>query len=414
MTAAWVHQQGADDAIAHVNGIEGAQVTLANGCRLSLVNDLDPVTPVWYVLLGISGSIEWQLQLPADLRLWPPLVPVTGSIAAVPALQGIRSGLLLLDTRDFSWRWTTPDDEAGYHVEVIDDTVLVVRHGINGAVTRFGLDPDGQLTDPIDLQTGSLQTQSSVHAWDVDDGRLNGILTLPYSPAAARLPLIVDLHGGPAPGLRIGHDAQGDDLAALWCAAGYAHWRPEYRSSGALGRAAMWDQYRDRRSSSHDKEIDDVCSAIAAISTHPNIDAGQTTLIGFSYGAYLANRIATAGAHPFRRIICWEGIADPRRLDPQDLALHSRWLGATPAGAPDAWAQTAPAAFASRVDVPILLLYGYQSQAAGHGRAWFHTLQAAGKNVTMRIIDNEQHVFTRTGRQALVGAAAHWLTSGQH
>ncbi len=406
--------QGADDAIADVNFAEGDQVTLANRCRLSLVNALDTVTPVWYVLLGTSASAERHFQLPADLRLWPALVPVAGSIAAVPALQGIRSGLLLLDTRDFSWRWMTPDDQAGYHVEVIDDTVSVVRRGINGAVTRFGLDSDGQLTDPTGLQTDSLQTQSSVHAWDVEGGRLNGILTLPYSPAAARLPLIVDLHGGPAPGLRIGHDVQGDDLAALWCAAGYAHWRPEYRSSGALGRAAMWDQYRDRRSSTHDKEIDDVCSAVAAIATHSNVNAEQSTLIGFSYGAYLANRIATAGAHPFRHIICWEGIADPRRLSPQDLALHVRWLGASPADDPDAWAQAAPAAYASRVGVPILLLYGDQSQVADHGRAWFRTLQAAGRDVSMQIIDNEQHVFTHTGRQALVDAATHWLTNGQH
>jgi dipeptidyl aminopeptidase/acylaminoacyl peptidase len=68
------------------------------------------------------------------------------------------------------------------------------------------------------------------------------------------------------------------------------------------------------------------------------VDPEREFVTGFSYGAYLLNRlVAGRSPHPFRAAVCWEGVADLRLLTGDSLRIRTRWRG-SPDERPEEWA----------------------------------------------------------------------------
>jgi dipeptidyl aminopeptidase/acylaminoacyl peptidase len=384
---------------------------LIDGKTAQLVSDLDPVSsPRWYEL-EIDHAGRRTRPLPSSLRLRPPLRShADGRYLVLTAMRGIRAGLIQFDVRDQTWRWMTPDDDASYGFEpetiTAADKMPVIRIALDGTVTPW--------TDRADHSQASAGEGSGrpikveLRRWSTADGDLEGLLAVPQEATdqVTPLPLIVELHGGPQPGLRAGEL----DHAVEWCQAGYAHFQPEFRSSGILGRDALWHQYQRRGLPDNDPEIGDVITGTKDLLADGRIDRTRLILLGFSYGAYLANRIACS-PHPFTAIICWEGVADLRTLDRTSLQMQTRWLGGTPEEQPQRWAAASPATRADRITAPMLLVYGGRSTSQAHGRQWLATLHHAHARATMITIPDQDHVFDHDGVHELISRVGSWLAA---
>jgi dienelactone hydrolase len=347
---------------------------LMDGTTARLVSDLDPVGPPRWYELELNQAGRRTRPLPLSLRLRSPLrSDVDGRYLVLTAMRGIRAGLIRFDVHDQTWRWMTPDDDASYQPEpeTVDDAATgmqVMRTALDGTVTAW---TGRQNHSRASAGVGSGPITVELCRWSTADGDLEGLLAVPgeATDPGIPLPLIVKLHGGPQPGIQAGEL----DFAVDWCQAGYAYFRPEFRSSGILGRDALWHQYQRRGLPDDDPEIGDVITGTQDLLADRRIDARRVILLGYSYGAYLANRIACS-PHPFTAIICWEGVADLRTLDKTSIDVQTRWLGGTPAEQPQRWAAASPATRADRITAPMLLVYGGRSTSLTHGQRWLATL----------------------------------------
>jgi hypothetical protein len=251
-----------------------------------LVNTLDPVTPLWYEL-EIERDGRRSRPVPPDVRLWK-LTQVGSRYAVVTAFRGIRAGLILVDLVAASWGWLTPDDAASYQLVESSEvggaaSLRISRTALDSSATDWMWTGDEYVIRPVgSAKPSPAQLTVELRQWLVPGGTMEGLLLLPRRTHRP-LPLVVDLHGGPLPGLRAGDLGHGGD----WCDRGYAHFRPEFHSSGILGREAMWDQTRGQGLPDHDLEIEDVLLGTRQVVADSRIDGTRAVLIGFSYGGYL-------------------------------------------------------------------------------------------------------------------------------
>jgi hypothetical protein len=261
-------------------------LSLIDGKTAQLVSDLDPVSsPRWYEL-EIDHAGRRTRPLPSSLRLRPPLRShADGRYLVLTAMRGIRAGLIQFDVRDQTWRWMTPDDDASYGFEpetiTAADKMPVIRTALDGTVTPWTDRADHSQTSAGEGSGRPIKV--GLRRWSTADGNLEGLLAVPQEATdqVTPLSLIVELHGGPQPGLRAGEL----DHAVEWCQAGYAHFQPEFRSSGILGRDALWRQYQRRGLPDNDPEIGDVITGTKDLLADGRIDRTRLILLGFSYGA---------------------------------------------------------------------------------------------------------------------------------
>ncbi len=148
-------------------------------------------------------------------------------------------------------------------------------------------------------------------AWSADDGvALQGLLVLPQGfRADRRYPLIVDVHGGPAPvTLRSALVGSSPLEWQMWSDKGYAVLVADYRESGAYGHEETWLR------SSHgrfmlDRNADDVLAGIAKVERLGIADPARIALIGHSMGAGVANQMLLRGER-FAAVVSKEGLVD--------------------------------------------------------------------------------------------------------
>jgi dipeptidyl aminopeptidase/acylaminoacyl peptidase len=137
------------------------------------------------------------------------------------------------------------------------------------------------LEDPPALPEAALARKLAV-AYRASDGMLlNGLLSLPPGEDPARLPLIVEVHGGPWSRAPAGYDAVTQFLVNR----GYAVFEPNFRGSAGFGRAyvqAAKGDFGDGRVQR------DVIEGAAWLLAHGIGDRARVGIIGHSYGGYSA------------------------------------------------------------------------------------------------------------------------------
>ncbi|MFC0674048.1 alpha/beta hydrolase family protein [Brachybacterium hainanense] len=227
-------------------------------------------------------------------------------------------------------------------------------------------------------------------------GTLHALVSLPSQRLdSSPPPLVIDVHGGPWPGLDL------DDAtrrAAPWLEAGFAHLAVEYRASGALGRGPMEHVLRGADVPGPGDDASDVLAAWETLRRQPwaqEVDSDRAVLFGFSYGAYVVNRIVT---HPsaFPRwglAICHEGVADLRGLDQASMDMQVVRRGSTPGADPGHWSAASPVDAVQEVSTPMLLVYGGRSPVLAQGEAWRDALRRAGTEIDWHVAPGEGHVF---------------------
>lgn len=209
-----------------------------------------------------------------------------------------------------------------------------------GSVDGFSLAPDGKrvllllsgLDHPTDLFLAPTQPNRRVYqritklnpqvdtwklptikrvSWKSKDGsKVEGILELPpdYKPGK-RLPLLVEIHGGPtsATRYRMRFWIYG---RTLYSANGWAVLSPNYRGSTGYGDKFLTDLIGHK----NDRDVEDILSGVDQLVAQKLVDPKKMAIMGWSNGGYLVNCLiarttrfaaASSGAGVFDTVLQW-------------------------------------------------------------------------------------------------------------
>jgi dipeptidyl aminopeptidase/acylaminoacyl peptidase len=182
-------------------------------------------------------------------------------------------------------------------------------------------------------------------------------LEIPYwlllPPGEARVPAIVEIHGGP--NNQFSNTFYFDQQ--LWAAHGYAVVYGNPR--GSYGYSL--DFYNGCVGDLVGEDARDVLAMLDhAAATHPRVDAGVAAVTGYSYGGYMTNQIVTI-TDRFRAAVSGAGITDlVSWVATADIGrwFEAKYLGGPPGARLQHYAERSPVLQADRVRTPLLIFHG--------------------------------------------------------
>ncbi|QMU73103.1 alpha/beta fold hydrolase [Streptacidiphilus sp. P02-A3a] len=222
-----------------------------------------------------------------------------------------------------------------------------------------------------------------------DDGfPLRAWLVLPEGARAERpAPLLVALHGGP----------QGSWNTWLWscnpwpfAARGYAVLLPDPALSTGYGRR-MQERGQDGWGG---RPYRDVLALTDAALARPDLDADRTGVVGWSFGGYLANRIATR-TDRFRAVVAHAGPWNlAESLAGSELAASTQRRHGDPLLQRERYDADSPHLDAARVRTPMLVVHGGQDSRVPPGQVigQVQSLRRYRKQVSFLYFPDEGHV----------------------
>jgi dipeptidyl aminopeptidase/acylaminoacyl peptidase len=381
-----------EDLFPDIPGSFAGLAPSPDGCTLAVLHSaLEPAFPFWWRLALVrDGRLRYPL--PEALRLTgtAPVWAPDGRHLAVTAFDGIRVGIVVVESSTGEWQWLGPVDGCYDSVALAPGghEALAVWQSLNAPahlclVSVHGRSAWGELA-PTTPMAGPCQLVT----WRNGGAVLEGILTVPSG--SGPWPLVVDLHGGPVNGLR----ARSHAGLSQWRKAGFAAFAPDYRGSGILGQEEMLAAAREARPSNDDaSSIGDVLSGVASLVARGVADPNRLFLFGHSYGGYLVNQLVTHD-HRFQAAVCWEGHADARLAFLYGWGgggLHSarHLFGGNPWQEPAQYRKASPLASVAHVRTPLLILWG--DHDLSQPIAWYTALREHGVETDLIIYRGEGH-----------------------
>ncbi|MCC7074161.1 MAG: S9 family peptidase [Deltaproteobacteria bacterium] len=186
-----------------------------------------------------------------------------------------------------------------------------------------------------------------------DDGALLNAVLLPPLNAkpGVKYPVIADIYGGPT-----GADAarfwqRSYSMWTYWNQQGYGVLLLDVRGSSGRDRAFGRAHYRNMGV----VEVADTVAAIKQLAAVPWVDVKRIGLFGWSYGGFLASRLALDGSSPFAAHVAVAPVVD---FALYDTHYTERYLGMPEGGKAPAYAQTDLTARAKLLNRPLLLVHG--------------------------------------------------------
>ena len=199
----------------------------------------------------------------------------------------------------------------------------------------------------------------TVFRWISRDQRfkLEGLVVLPYFSGNEPLPLIVDIHGGPAG--RTDLALEQFALYQAWASQGFAVFSPNYRGSEGYTAAFQVANYRDLGGADYQDIMAGVKSLIKRGIAHPD----SLVIMGGSYGGYMTNWIITQ-TNMFKVAVSRYGIFD-LKTDFSN-SIYAQWeldyLGKPYWDDPAAYRRMSPAAYIKNAKTPTLILHGAEDE----------------------------------------------------
>jgi dipeptidyl aminopeptidase/acylaminoacyl peptidase len=186
--------------------------------------------------------------------------------------------------------------------------------------------------------------------WRNDGSTVEGLLYMPQQAASAKVPLIVDVHGGP---LSSWHDSFNPFVAFL-LGQGWAVLRPNPRGSTGYGTAFAAANKNDLGGG----DFRDIMTGIDAITAHYPIDTDKLALIGYSYGGEIAG-FAEGKTQRFKAIVSGAPVIDQQsEYGTEEDSWYDRWYYGLPwLHVEDAWRQS-PLSGVTQAKTPFLLIQG--------------------------------------------------------
>jgi dipeptidyl aminopeptidase/acylaminoacyl peptidase len=295
----------------------------------------------------------------------------------------------------------------GWHrgIDWHEDGIVCVRSGARTAPRITVLDPITGTRRPVargavaELDATDLAEPEPV-TWTADDGGVvHGVLWRPAAPLAlpetgnaSRVPLLVDVHGGPTDQARVDWVPR----VRFFVSRGWAVLAPNYRGSTGYGRTYL-------RALDHQwgiRDVGDTIAGIAAAGREGWADAERVAVMGGSAGGFTALLVAARAPAVVKAAVSLFGVTDLFGLAETTHRFESRYLdrlvGRLPEDA-DRYHERSPVIRAGEIGVPVLVLQGAEDRVVPLAQAqqMVDAMRAAGTTVEQHVYDGEGHGWSR-------------------
>jgi dipeptidyl aminopeptidase/acylaminoacyl peptidase len=220
--------------------------------------------------------------------------------------------------------------------------------------------------------------------WSSDGLSIEGML---YMPAAAKekMPLVVDVHGGPTGAFQ---DAF-DPLMTYLLGQGWAVLRTNPRGSTGYGAAFAAANKNDLGGGDY---RDIIAGVDAALAQYP-LDPEKLALMGYSYGGEMAGFVE-GKTERFRAIISGAPVIDQHsEYGTEDGSWYDRWFYGKPWEHPEAAWRQSPLAGVASAKTPFMLLQGESDTVdpLGQSQEMYRALRQEGVRVELIRYPREDH-----------------------
>ncbi len=224
-----------------------------------------------------------------------------------------------------------------------------------------------------------------VVTWKSDNFTIEGLLYMPPVQGSARIPLIVDVHGGPFGAF----EDRNDPFVAFLVGHGWAVLRPNPRGSSNYGVKFGAANKNDLGGG----DYRDVVSGVDAVLKKYPLDANRTALMGYSYGGEMA-AFVEGKTDRFKGIISMAPVIDQfSEYGTEGGSWYDRWYFGKPwEHLEDAWRQS-PLAGAQKAKTPFLLIQGGSdtTDPLGQSEEMYRALRQEGVSVELVSYPRENH-----------------------
>lgn len=290
--------------------------------------------------------------------------------------------------------------------DMIDDEtfVSVQAHAHStGDIVLHSLDDEEQqqLTDvnKAFFASRSLSTPEQVTYMSTDGLDIEGWVMLPPNVGPEeKIPLILQIHGGP-------HSAYGYGFQHEWqwlAAKGYAVFYANPRGSQGYGEDFLSQVVGDWGG----KDYDDLMNGIEYVSaTYPQINEDALFVTGASYGGYMTNMI-TARTNRFKAGITQNAVVNLHSMfGTSDIGFY---FNSSQLGDADLWEDEekimkfSPIRYAPQVKTPTLILHNEQDHRCPMEQAeqWYIALRRLGVDTKLVRFSDEDHGMSSSGKPA--------------
>ncbi len=246
---------------------------------------------------------------------------------------------------------------------------------------------------PIELHAPSVipvpwtPVKAKIIHWTNQDFHLEGLLYLPpHASPAHKVPLIVDVHGGPT-GAWVDDYSQFNEFLL---GHGWAVFEPNPRGSTGYGAKFVAANHNDLGGG----DLRDIMTGIDAVITQEPVNPARLALMGYSYGGEMAGFVEGKTTR-FKAIIsCAPVIDQESEYGTESGPWYDRWFYGLPwEHAADAWRQS-PLAYAAHAKTPLLLLQGEAdtTDPLGQSEEMYRALREMGVPVDLVEYPRENHV----------------------
>lgn len=241
------------------------------------------------------------------------------------------------------------------------------------------------------LPTPDLTTQhfravkSQLVQWQNEGMTIEGLLYLPPEAATKKVPLIVDVHGGPMGAW----EDRYEEWTGFLVGHGWAILRPNPRGSSAYGAKFAAANKNDLGGA----DFRDIMAGVDEVLKKFPIDADKLALMGYSYGGEMAG-FAEGKTDRFKAIISGAPVIDQfSEYGTERGSWYDRWYFGKPwEHFEDAWKQS-PLSGVAKAKTPFLLLQGESdgTDPLGQAQEMYRALRQAGVPVDLVSYPREDH-----------------------
>ncbi len=221
--------------------------------------------------------------------------------------------------------------------------------------------------------------------WKNQGLAIEGLLYLPPQAAAAKVPLIVEVHGGPLGDYIDNYSPFADFLVGH----GWAVLRTNPRGSTGRGAAFAAANKNDLGGA----DYRDIMAGVDYLVKSAPIDASRMALMGYSYGGEMAGFVE-GKTNRFKAIISGAPVIDQySEYGTEEDSWYDRWYFGKPwEHASDAWRQS-PLSGAGTARTPFLLLQGEAdtTDPLGQAEEMYHALRQMGVRVDLVTYPRDDH-----------------------
>jgi dipeptidyl aminopeptidase/acylaminoacyl peptidase len=222
--------------------------------------------------------------------------------------------------------------------------------------------------------------------WQSGSFNIEGLLYLPESAnASAKVPLIVDVHGGPFGAF----EDRNDPFVAFLVGQGWAVLRPNPRGSSNYGVKFAAANKNDLGGG----DYQDVMAGVDALLAKYPLDPARMALIGYSYGGEMAGFVE-GKTDRFKAIVSGAPVIDQfSEYGTESGSWYDRWYFGKPWERLEDALRQSPLAGAAHAKTPFLLLQGESDSTdpIGQAQEMYRALRQEGVPVELVTYPREDH-----------------------